>query len=159
MTIEELSARLEKVERTNRRWRAGGIVALVLVAAGAAMGQAASPEKVIRAGRFEALDGEGRPRAVLGSGADGSPALRLLDRDGKVHGSMEVFPDGYSALRLLDGNGRIRGSIDAFQDGSPALRLLDRDEKIRASIDVFKDGSPELRLLDRDGKVLFRAPQ
>jgi hypothetical protein len=63
MTIEELSARLEKVERANRRLRAGGLAALVLAAAGAAMGQAIPAEKVVRAESIQVVDKDGKVRS------------------------------------------------------------------------------------------------
>jgi hypothetical protein len=179
MTIEELSARLEKVERQNRWMRAGGIAALVLVAAGAAMGQAAAPPKVIQAERFEVRDAGGKTRAVLGINPEGVAELALHDKIGEPRIGMDVAPEGPSrawlgeagkrgimlfqtpdgspALGLSDKEGNPRIGLFLTPDGSPALKLFDEGNsgKARAGIVLLADGSPAVILSDRDGT--FRA--
>ncbi len=129
MTIEELSARVERVEQANRRLRAGGIAALVLVAAGAAMGQEPPPPKVIQAEKFEVIDGSGKARASLAANGNGSCSLGLLDTEGVARAGLIVERDGSSRLQLADRKGQNRVWCGANQDGSSGILLYDEEFK------------------------------
>ncbi len=150
MTIEEMSARLEKVERQNRWMRAGGIAALVLAAAGAAMGQAVPAPKVIQAERFEVVDSKGKSRVSIGAAEDGSSGLEISDNKGKPRVAVGAFTNGCVGLILYDGDGKRRTEISVLQDGSPVLRLCDKEEKDRAALAVHPDGCPGFGLLDKE---------
>jgi len=183
MTIEELSARMEKVERANRRMKAAGIAALVLVAAGVAMGQAATPPKVIQAERFEAVDMNGNARGVLESGPGGNAHLALCDGLGKVRFEVSRIADDAPTLVLRDRDENSRAILTLTQpDGDPAMWVYGRGKKLRVglgagprgaygltvtdqegkagvSLGVDMEGAAQINLSDKDGKVLFRAPQ
>ncbi len=75
-TLEE---RLTRLERQNRRLRAGVLALLALGATGAAMGSGHDVE----ARQFRVTDSQGRTRAVLGPGS-----LVLYGEDGKKTASL-----------------------------------------------------------------------
>jgi len=181
MTIEELSTRLQKVERQNLRMRAAGACGLVLAVAWMAMGQAAPPPKVVQAEKFELRDGEGKLLAQLGLTEHATPELLLYDTSGGRRITLAVEADGLPHLNLRDKAGnsrarlyvgsdtmetpvlvmcdkdRIRASLSA-RDRGPTLVLLDKNDKARAELAVFPDGSPVLELSDKSGKSVFKAP-
>jgi hypothetical protein len=76
-------ARLEKVERHNRRLRGAGIAVLVLAAAGLLMGQAMPKARIVEAEGFVLKDGAGKVRAELVVDKDG-PGLELYGKNGKT---------------------------------------------------------------------------
>ena len=80
-------------------------------------------EEVIRAKRFEVVDGEGRPRVVLGTQRETS-GLVLLDGNGQSVAELAVGDEtGSTSLSLYDLRGSVRASLDL--DGSPTLSLYD----------------------------------
>jgi len=81
---EDLEKRMAKLERENRIWRAGGIVAFVLVAGLALMGQAAKKEipDVIETHALRILDKDGRSRISMAVDTDSKPGLTLSDKKG-----------------------------------------------------------------------------
>ncbi len=159
MTIEDVSARLEKLERQNRRMRAGGIGALVLIAAVSLLGQAAAPEKVIRAQRFEVVDAAGTFRAGLETTSDGSPWLRLDGKGGGRRVLLGVPASGIPEMSLWDGDGKRRIFLGLGRDGSPAMSFIDRGDRDRMALSLAPEGSPSLLLSDKDGKVIDRMPR
>ena len=99
--------RLEKVEMQNRRLKLMEVVVLVLVSAALLMGQALPKSQIVEAESFIVRDMNGKPRAVLRVGPDGSTGLGLYDKDGKIRASLAMWPDGSPDLRLLDANGEV----------------------------------------------------
>ena len=76
-------ARLDKMERQNRRLKLAGLVLLVLAAAGLLMGQAL-PKRIIEAEKFLVKDRQGKVRAKLEVGEHDTPSLFLYDKEGKI---------------------------------------------------------------------------
>ena len=84
-------------------------------------------EEVIRANRFEVVDGEGRPRVVLGTQGETS-GLVLLDGNGQSVAELAVGDDtGATSLSLYDLRGSVRASLDLDPEGPKAG---DRDQLI-----------------------------
>jgi hypothetical protein len=182
MTIEDLSARLEKVERANRRMRAAGVAALVLLAAGAAIGQTAPAAKEIRAERFTVVDREGRERVLLATQPNGTYGFWLIGRNGKPSGtfgqpeggvpaislrddddntrlSLMATVDGTAGLCLYDKKGTRRGEFFSMLGGPSALTLADRSGRTRVVLGVDEHDVSGLAIEDKDGKVLARLPR
>jgi hypothetical protein len=180
MTMEELSVRLEKVERQNRRLRAGGSLALVLIVALAALGQVAPSGKVVSAERFEVRDSGGKLRSLLAVIDDGVPALAFYDADGKGRALIGVNKDGFPHLEFLDKDrktliglavspdgspglglrvGEMGSLLTAGTDGSQSLSFIDKGGSVRAGLTIAPDGSPAFLLFDKDGKVIERLPK
>ena len=57
--------------------------------------------------RLELADDTGRPRAILGADARGTPGLLLVDHQGRARASLEVSPRGEPSL-VLEGE---RGAV------------------------------------------------
>ena len=89
----ELEARLQRLERDNRRLKAGGVVALSAVLVVFLMGQTAPVPDEIKAKRFTAVDEKGRTRAVLIGTLTGS-SLSLRDDKGNERVSLFVSDGG-----------------------------------------------------------------
>lgn len=104
ITLDSLAARLDRLERSLRRWRAVGCVAWALLVGGVALSllllvgisrelhappegaaqeDEAAEEQVV-AKRFVLVDEDGSPRAALAIRADGSPGLAFSDKDGRI---------------------------------------------------------------------------
>ncbi len=103
-------------------------------------------------------DEEGKARAGLTVGPDGSAALGLYDKDGRGRAGLTVLPGGASALALADRAGKARAGLTVTAEGTPALVLYDRDEKARARLALVGSGTPELAFYDREGKTTWRTP-
>jgi len=95
-------ARLEKVERQNRRLKRVGVVVLALAVAGMVMGQAMPRARIVEAEEFVLKDAARNVRAELAAFKDG-PALTLLDENGKSRATLAVDKPG-PMLLLHDEN-------------------------------------------------------
>jgi hypothetical protein len=89
--LEVLVERIEKLERQNRFWRLGGLLAALLIALSLAAGVRAHQErptiepvpKSIKAQAFIVTDDDGTTRGAL-TVKNGVPLLELYNADGKV---------------------------------------------------------------------------
>jgi hypothetical protein len=110
------------------------------------------PATVVRATRFEVVDGQGRTRAVLGRLADeepeGPPApfgLALLDEQGRARVWCGLVAEGPVLLLDQDGNAVVQlGVDDATPDAlhvGAYLHLADRRGTPRVGWRVEEDGS------------------
>ncbi len=171
MTIEDLSARLENLERSNRRMRAAGIAVLVLVAAGVSMGQEAGNPEVIRAQRFEVVNVDGSVRGEFGLYGEGQDTVRLslglrneksksfvhlyvsqseesanlaiVGRDSMASVEAGIWK-GSSKVVLGTGKDNPELTAMAHRDGSVDLVLEQAVGRARAVLGMKKDGAQEL---------------
>jgi len=161
MTIEDLSARLDKVERQNRWMRAGAAGALVaLLAVGSlALVAPAGTQDLVRARKIEVVDGKGKVRLALDVEGPDTASLRLTDAGGRAGVELFYRPESQAGLVVRapdDGSDRMLFNTEF--DGTPYLRLLTKSEQDRVTVLVRPDGSPTLRLVDKAGKTAFEAP-
>lgn len=154
MTESELVARLEKLERDNRRLKRLGAAALVLVAALGLIAAAQPVPNVIRAHTFEVVDGHGNTRiklTVTGSGANSVSGLGMIGTDGQVTASLD---DSANGVELSLGPNSSPGSrldpvVLGFIKGQPALMLSGANGEV-AAMGAFSHG-PNLTLADSEG--------
>ena len=79
------------------------VVVLAAVAAAYAAGQATVPvQEVVRAQRFELVDGTGKVRAMLAVASDGRAGLMLADEKGKARAVLTLDSEGSPNLFLSD---------------------------------------------------------
>ena len=133
-TLDDLTQRLDRLERENRWLKQMGTVVLVGASAVALMGQrGAAP--VVEAQRFLINDpASGKTRAALSLRQDGSVGLSLISKDGKSL------------------------SLSADAGGNTGLRLVDSNRTLRAELSTGADGAPALILHDGSGNVIWKAP-
>jgi hypothetical protein len=111
--MQDVLARLEKLEKQSRRLKRAGALALATVGALVLMGQAPQP-RTLEAERFVIRDQQGRVRAELGLYEAPrtplgrlSPAVKLFDDRGNSRAVLAAYPQGPS-LDFYDDAGNIR---------------------------------------------------
>ena len=129
MTLEE---RVEKLERSARRWRAAAVALGLLGLAGAAQN---APD-TIKARHFEVVDERGKPAATLGS-ADGLTQLALYDRAGHA---------------------RIRLSIDRSQTALVGVRGAPPGPRSDILLIADTRNPPEIVVYYKEQKQVVKAP-
>jgi hypothetical protein len=150
--LNAVIARLEKVEKENRRLKRAGITCLLVAACVVLMGQA-RPSRTLEAERFVLKDASGRVRAELFThSVSGVAMLRFLNERGDAF----VSADG---LFLLDSNVKNFAVLNlsrtglSITDGKGTGIVLgghdwEHPDKLRAGI----------VLSDKEGKVFWSAP-
>jgi hypothetical protein len=123
---DTLVARLDALERENRRWKRVLLLAAAAVAAAALLGMSAPPTKTLDLEVLRILDGRGKVRALLASGDEGP------------------------MLSLFDDAGRLRANLGVAKEG-PSLDLLDTAETPRAQLTVDGKQNPHLDFTDAKG--------
>jgi hypothetical protein len=119
--VRELTQRLERVERQNRRLLRWGGSALALVAGGLLMSMLPVC-KTVWAERFVLQDPQGTERAVLSAyESGGTPQFSMRGRDGKTLATLSVDQDGAAFLSLFDAKGEKSLRLSVGADGSPKL--------------------------------------
>jgi len=167
MEASNVNARLEKLERENRRMKKIGIVAVVFASVLFISGQATT-NKVVEANEFVLKDGNGKARARLSM-------FTLFQDPGPFAGAENrLMPKDIPNLSFYDAEGHPRILIAAFQDesriylsdsqqtmhsamwaGSAAasgagVSITGPGELSRVALDTFIEG-PQLVLRDKEG--------
>lgn len=88
-----ISGRIERLERSNRRLKSALVVISVVLSMGILMGAAAA-RKVIEGERFVFRDAAGKERLTLDSTPAG-PTATLMDINGKPSFKVVINKDGY----------------------------------------------------------------
>jgi hypothetical protein len=149
-------ARLERLERQNRRMRHIGLGVLVL-AGGVLLtaGRLPPGAKSIEAEEIIVRDKQGNRVAILHVTDDG-PRLVLFDENEKPRVILKLDKEGPS-LCFGDGNGKIRVNLSADKEGS-AIGLADDNGRPRVGFYWVKTDGPRILLQDERGKPLFILP-
>jgi hypothetical protein len=177
--------RLERLERSNRRLKLGGLAVLIGLAALGVMGQARPPLQVVEAQEFVVKDAGGVVRARLGaspsavslslsheggranlvvSGGRGQGAhLAVADSAGKVKGLLLLSPETVGLyLSPVDATGPPRSPRVVFEvlnQGTGGFAFYDRNGQTRALVGaVSDDGSSLVVVQDAAGKPVWKAP-
>lgn len=125
----------------------GGVVSgQFLVGQNAFAEKEPKPTKIISAERFFLMDEDGRPRATLGTTAEGV-SLVFMDESGNVRSS--ITPGG---LMVLDSKGKPRIMLVLKDDDTVRLELYDETEKRSAILMLTENGFPGLKLTDDNEK-------
>jgi hypothetical protein len=137
-TLDDLTTRLERLERQGRRWKRAAFVVLLGAAAVVVMGQAPPHRlpKSLEAEEFVLRDSRGQVRASLGT-AQGSNSTVL-----QFHGE----------------NGKPRTRITVASDGTSSLEVMDTGDHVRLLLGVRDNGVPRIWLGNETGKIIWRAP-
>ena len=148
MTLEE---RIERLERTNRRYRLMftliGVIAVCAVGISATQGN--DIPEVIFAKSFVAVDGQGQPKAVL-SALQGAGNLKLVS-EGEGHPAMLTLQDKagqplFAAATLETKNGGA-GFISTFTSTGKLLVMIQKSADSDAGVvDIFSDSKKTISL-------------
>ena len=174
MAEMSLEARVGRLERENRRLRAGTVAVLAVVVGLVCVAATKPAQKVVRARQFEVVDGKGKKRAVLGGLTDGRVGLSVTDtnskervelvmsRDGGAHlglgdkhsGVVLLWAvDGSSFVALCGAKGESRIGLGLLPDGGSDLAFRDVLGVGRLDTGLLPDGTPTLSLHDRFGST------
>jgi hypothetical protein len=147
--LEDIRARLLRLERQNRRLKQLGTAMLIVFASLSVMGQAPS-RKVIEANEFILRDESGNVRARLSMNATLNPEMILLDEKGKIklklEGGIGQAADIGGFVSVFDGLGQERGMLSADTYAGGVLSL---SEVKGSSFTLLKPG--EVTVSDTQG--------
>lgn len=150
----DIEARIEKLERTNRRYR-HGIVALLscVIALGAFAMDDGIPD-VVRARRFEVVDTSGMTLAEVGSDATGGRVVTVRRGGG---GAMLFTNDQGGAIGLLSPDGKVPFRAGVSPMGG-LLVLTNRADQFVMMAAADDSSAGAMVLFDKDGRELWHAP-
>lgn len=150
------AARLEALERDNRRLQRYGMLLIVAMAVLLALGvvlvystRTVTPE--VAAQRFIIKDASGGVRGAWGVAADSSLRWVLQDAAGRPRIKLSLLNDGSAGLSMTDSMGRPRAvfALDAADGGS--LVFADAQGRTRAVLGVSPDGAANVVFADQNG--------
>lgn len=170
-SLAALHARLDQLERTQRRYRLGAVALGLAAFAWVACGIAPQTKSELSAERFVLLgpdgaqrgvielDPEGNPTLLFENGAakalltTNGPSLLLRGPDGKTGAYMGVDPKADARLELCSSRVVDGVRLVAHPDGSSGTYVLDPGGRERAALEAFPDGSSSVNLRDEHGIV------
>lgn len=170
-STDQILARLERLERANRRYKLGAAVAGLTCFAWVACSLGPQAKNTLSAERIVLVDAAGGEKATLETDSKGNPMLTLRNgpstavlttngpslllrgADGKTGAYMGIDSKNTSRLelcsqRLLDG---VR--LTAHADGSAGVYVLDVDGRNRGALEAFGPGGAGLNFRDAKGRV------
>ncbi len=161
--LEQLTARLARLESFNRRLSRATAVLLLVLASAAWMGlqkpapktqprkkAAPSAPQPVEAVQFVLKSPSGQVLATLGM-TDGGPMLRLVGPNGTDRARLGLDATGTPRLVMLRADGSVPVTVALTPDGLPRLEL-NAPDKSAARMVVGSDG-PGLGLVDAAGVV------
>ncbi len=159
--LEQLGARLAKLEASNRRLSQFVVVLLVVLASAVWMGQgatktprkkAAAPAapKVIEAEQFVLKTASGKVLATLGM-TDNGPALRLVGPNGSDRALLGLDATGTPRLAMMRADGSQPITVALTPAGVPQIEVT-APNKSKVRLTVGSEG-PGIGLVDPGGLV------
>jgi hypothetical protein len=142
---DSLSARLDRLERESRRWKRVALGSWVTIAALFLLGQSpprpGGPGRAVEADPF-VFGTRGAGLALRSGGRPTAPRLALHDPAGRARATLAVGADGAPALTLLDTAGTtVRATLLVGPDGAPGFARFDPAGTPRLAVALFH-GSP-----------------
>ena len=144
----DMNARLEKLEKENRRIKKIGIVSVVLASVLIISGQA-STNKVVTANEFRLVDATGKVRGFFSTNDEGLALLSLTDSSGKISASLGASTKG-STLLLKSIDDKTWTDLSASANKFGGLHLYGSAGEIHLAVDGDSPG-PSLQVKDREG--------
>jgi len=161
MNNDELSARIDKMERQLHFWRILTFLSLVAcaTATAASLGADAQSLKAMRvdatavvAKEFDLVNAGGRVTARLAPDPDNSnlPEFVLKYPNDKPAVHISVNNKTFPSISVLNSDGAPRAMMNESADG-PSFSLFDEDDRIRIVLDAGKSG-PQISIYDKARK-------
>ena len=161
MDSEQLLARVDRLERANRRLTRSliGLGGLIVFATAVGFQQTPDVMDVLRVRKLEVVDARGVPMVTLDSGrrAEGG-AITLRDSLGERRGWWTTSPDG-SNLAMSHVDPQTEKGSTAGMSASPnsaEMNLIGPDGAMLNS--GARQGTPKIELWNSKGEVVFTAP-
>jgi hypothetical protein len=159
--LRDLTCRLERLEKQNRRLKSLVALFVIVVSAGVLMGQTVAPAQKrveapanvpadgkLRAEAFILMDDKGKERASLVTDGTGSVFFVMFDKDGRPRADIQVTSYGPS-LNFYDPNARPRLVM-----GSTTLVA----SHVSRNGIVEKNPPSSMVMFDSGGGLLWRTP-
>lgn len=143
----ELIARLEKVEKQNRRMKLVGSAVTVVLVVFIVIAPSLLMPDVLEVERVDIMDSRGARRACFGM-VDKYPRLALFDEHKRDRITVSTVHTG-SGYILHDENGVPRGGLCINDGGGPCLSLTGEHGKSKAQFGVLETG-PYWELIDKN---------
>ncbi len=146
-TIEAVSARLDGLERENRRlhWIAGGLLLALLAMGASAIFGRDRGGRTLEVQKLVIRDKEGRVRGSFGVDRTGLPALKIVDRRGNEQIELGVPSEDTSSLTFYD-RGTARIMLDTSIEGTTSLRFFDQAQMVQSAVVIKPNGAAELSM-------------
>lgn len=144
-TLASLAARLERVEKQNRRLKALGLVAAALMASVFLMGQA-RPQRSLETENLTIRSPDGRPVASLFADRQGFPRFWMLDPQGAIRLSMSVVEDGTAYVTVW--------SSAPFGSDQSAQQT----PRSYISLSAGYEGPSRVSVTDQNGREIWTGP-
>ena len=152
-------ARLEALERDNRRLRrystmtliALAVVFGITVATVLFSGRFGPVAEVIAAHQFVLRGADGTVRGVWGTEPDGTLRLALQDTKGRPRTKLTLLNDGSSGFSYVDSAGHPRLVVALLPDQAASIVLADAAGRTRSVLGISPGGDASLVFADRDG--------
>lgn len=146
-----VTERLNKLERQNRRLRAGVLAMALAVSAVFLTASLPLPWTVrtVRAQKFVLVDAGGKTRAVLTSGKNGNPSFSLYDAKERPRATLAL-----KSFRLFDANGKVRVTLSSSGEWWFAPHLILSGDKGTSRLGLYGpggDAGSEIDLSDASG--------
>ncbi len=137
MDDQQLLARIEMLEQSNRRMRRLGTAGLAAAGALGLLSMAAPILcKTVRAERFELTDARGAARVTFDAYSSRDPKITVRDRSGEPVADLTLGLEGGIDLSLFHGNGPpVKAQLVFDADGTPhfGARPKAKDDGSKAS--------------------------
>lgn len=135
-TLGDLEARLNRLEKQNRRMKFA-ILGFLLLVGFLAFRQLVPSDVIIKQTLME------------------SEEVKLVDKSGHTRFFLRMY-SRVPVLQLLDSNGKPRMSMGLRFDDTPFLDLSDKTGRTRATFEMTAEDEPTLRLFDENGETTFK---
>ena len=151
-----MEQRLGRLERSLRRWRAGGVCALLVALAGMALGQAQT-DKIITANKFVLVSADGQERGVLSLDDAGEPYLELTSpRHPQRNIIIATETDGAGiTVNWETGYRAALGVTPTFA----AIGVGAAPDTPQAVLIITAQDGPAVTIHDNVGQIRWRTPQ
>jgi hypothetical protein len=137
----ELTDRVERLERENRRLKAIGVLTLAMMTSLLIMGQVASP-RVYEADRFLLTTTSGEGRGGLLLTGNGLPNLALVNRGQQTQILVSILDETVPMVSVRAPDGGSSASLTVSKNGMAGLALHGSRGEVRGFMGVAGGSSP-----------------
>ena len=141
-TCMNIDARVERLERSLRRYQFGFLCVLCASIAACGVAMSGKPAEELSVRKLTIVDTKGNPRCVLFSEStdDGASGVRPLDANGTMRIFIGTYANGDSLVQHFDTNAGRRIQAGTFPNGHARLTQFDRRGQTRIAQETLPSG-------------------